>query len=312
MRSLVSLLGLVVNAQVLLAKEAAGAWGDSDPAQPEAYYEDEDFFAPKSGHGSDPVPAEMPGKTSPKTFFIEKSVSLKAAGDVANEWDEAQYVTADHVTDVQTTPDAKFSPFAKLTRKTSLKNNILGPATMRFKEARASADNTYVSPSMMLDPRLPLSGLLSETNNPTSNVDSSRWALPDCAAFSNTPEGIALYQRYYQDNVAFYSQNPCPNLPAPPGVQNPLPTVGGQNTIGLLKAFAPAPEEPHAIGADEDQNSYYHVPVGRMIPSLQLPNFDSPPVNFRSDGRRYPQNMERYDAFPPAAGGAAGASGGKA
>jgi len=168
----------------LQKKEAAGVWDES--SEPEAYYEDEDFFAAKVPVALPPS-ALMNGPVG-KTFFLEKKVELKSPRG-SETWLEARFADKSTVRRLQARgPRAAVHHIPQI-RKPRVKNEkgLLGPAKdFRFKAVQKQkvmppiAGISWNGPSMEPCPNLGVSNVYYGLNiagpnyypdKPCGNVD---------------------------------------------------------------------------------------------------------------------------------------------
>lgn len=92
-------------------------------------------------------------------------------------------------------------------------------------------------------------------------------------------------------------------------------TVAPQSSLAVLGSGTKEHDPVYALGAGilrentdfsrDPSMPYWSVDREPMYPRLQSPFFTSTPVEFYSDGRRYPEDMEEYD-FHPSTGKAEG------
>jgi len=208
------------------SKEAVGVWDEG--VDPEAYYDDEDFFAPKVPSA---MPATRPAKVpAAKTFFLEKKVQLSQKG--MENWMEARFADKSTVRQLASQGPTAGQP-ALHERPLREDKRSLSPAKdFRFRSMQTNGARQKVMP--------PMAGI--------------GWNSP-CPRF-----GIS--------NIYYGQAAPGPNL---------------------------YPDRP--CYQFDYTNPYYAKPVHPLLPELEV-GIQSPPVNFYSDGSRYPKNMEAFDHYP--------------
>jgi len=212
-------------------KDTAGVWDEG--VDPEAYYEDEDFFAPKVPSRVPVRPAAPPAS---KTFFLEKNVQVLHPSTATDGWMEPRFVDKSVVQKLAAQgPKAKEHRQRQQRRLREEKHNLI-PTDFRFKSLHQNSKGTPFAPQVM----------------------------PSIGGIGYTQPGGPCRQGI--SNVYFGD------------------TAGGP---GLY---------PGGPCNQWDFTPYYQRPVRPLLPETEV-GIQSPPVNFYSDGGRYPQNMERYDHY---------------
>jgi len=186
------LLGLLCHAEAarrdLQKKETAGVWDET--SDPEAYYEDEDFFGDKVPAVLPPSALMMSGPVG-KTFFLEKQVELKSPRG-SETWMEARFADRSTVKLLQARGPKASSRKPQQTRKPRLKTTkgILGPAKdFRFKSTHEA-------------------GLKHKVMPPVGGITWNGPSMEPCPNF-----GVSNI--YYGLNVAgpnYYPDRPCGNV----------------------------------------------------------------------------------------------------
>jgi len=217
--------------------EVAGVWDSA--VDPEAYYNDEDFFSAK-------VPTAMPPSALmngpiTKTFFLEKKVQLSQKG--MEGWMDAHFADQSTVQKLQS----------------------------RGPKANPVADHTTTT-------RVFVAGRRVESGaSPTTSAKNFRFKATGQAK-----------QKKVMPPVAGIMYNGDP--------RQPCPGAGISNAYFGAHSLQPLMYPDHPCYNLDFVTPYYTKPIQPLMPELQV-GMQSPPVNFYSDGSRYPKDMRAYDHF---------------
>jgi len=237
-------------------REAAGAWDENE--NPEAYYDDEDFFATKMPTVLPPS-ALMSGPVT-KTFFLEKKVQLSQKG--TEGWMEAGFVDPSTVQKLKKHQEPKTERWM---------------ATGFVDRSTVQKVKKHQEPKMQAKPRRAKNKLTREEKRALGPANNFRFRATETTKHTHGvyPPGFGAAMPPVA-GINWNGDGPCPG--------------------GMSNAYFPGGEQPMDGPCYKfDYNTpYYSRPVRPLMPELQV-GMQSPAVNFYSDGSRYPKNMQQFD-----------------